>query len=30
LAYVRRDHWNDWCQYLNQKTVDQLAARELH
>lgn len=30
LAYVRREHWNDWCQYFNQKTVDQLAARELH
>jgi hypothetical protein len=29
LAYVRQEHWDDWCRYLKSKDVQQLAAREL-
>jgi hypothetical protein len=30
LAYVRQEHWDDWCRYLQSKNVvEQLAAREL-
>jgi ankyrin repeat protein len=29
LAYVRKEHWDDWCRYLNSKNAQQLAAREL-
>jgi hypothetical protein len=29
LAYVRQEHWDDWCRYLKSKNVQQLAAREL-
>jgi hypothetical protein len=29
LAYVRQEHWDDWCRYLKSKNVEQLIAREL-
>jgi len=29
LAYVTKEHWQAWCDYLDNKSVEKLAAREL-